>query len=90
MFPDRCSVTEEGNPCVNPPEFIVSIINDTGQYMIGMTCLKHKQIVAIKVDDLQNKDKIRSGKIAFEALKSVGTDCIRGDPDDLLQIDKQI
>ena len=90
MLPDRCSVSEEGKPCVNPPEFIVSVINDTGQYMIGMTCLKHKQIVAIKVDNLQSKGQIRSGKIVFEALKSVGTDCIRGDPSDLLQIGKHI
>ncbi len=86
MLPDRCSVTENSNRCVNPPEFIVSIINDAGQYMICVTCSKHKDLVAAKVILLQDEGKISSGKVSFEKIKAVGTDCIRCDPD-IVQID---
>ncbi|MDH5463090.1 MAG: hypothetical protein OEY17_03230 [Nitrosopumilus sp.] len=86
MLPDQCSVLEEGKQCVNPPEFIVSIVSDDDEYMVGVTCQKHKQIVSGKVGLLQNEGKIRDGKISFSPVKSVGTDCIHGDADDFIQI----
>jgi len=58
MLPDKCSVTEKGKQCVNPPEFIVSIIADKDEYMVGMACEKHKQIVSGKIGILQNEGKI--------------------------------
>ena len=87
MLPDKCSVTEEGKQCVNPPEFIVSIITDKEEYMVGVTCERHKQIVSGKIGILQTEGKIHDGKITFAPLKAVGTDCIRGDADDFVQID---
>ena len=35
MLPDRCSVMEEGTQCVNPPEYIVSVIAGNDEYMVG-------------------------------------------------------
>ena len=87
MLPDQCSVLEKGKQCVNPPEFVVSIIADKDEYMVGVTCEKHKQIVSGKIGILQNEGKIRDGKISFSPLKAVGTDCIHGDVDDFVQID---
>lgn len=87
MFPDRCSVLENEKQCVNPPEFIISVVVGTDEYMIGVTCQKHKEAVSAKVRDLQTKDKIPKGKIQFSGLKPVGTDCIRMDGDDLIKID---
>ena len=88
MLPDQCSVLEEGKQCVNPPEFIVSIVSDKDdEYMVGVTCQKHKQIVSGKIGILQNEGKIHDGKISFSPVKSVGTDCIHGDADDFIQID---
>ncbi len=87
MLPDRCSVTEEGKQCVNPPEFIVSIISDKDEYMVGVACEKHKQIVSGKIEILQNEGKIHDGKINFSPVKTVGTDCVHGDVDDFVQID---
>ena len=87
MLPDRCSVTEEGKQCVNPPEFIVSIISDKDEYMVGVACEKHKQIVSGKIVILQNEGKIHDGKINFSPVKTVGTDCVHGDVDDFVQID---
>ena len=87
MLPDQCSVMEEGKQCVNPPEFIVSIIDDKDEFMVGVTCEKHKQIVSGKIGILQSEGKIHDGKISFSTVKAVGTDCIHGDADDLVQID---
>jgi len=87
MLPDRCSVLEGGKQCVNPPEFIVSIISDKDEYMVSVTCEKHKQIVSGKIGILQNEGKVQDGKINFSPLKAVGTDCIHADPDDFIQID---
>ncbi len=87
MLPDQCSVTEKGKQCVNPPEFIVSIISDKDEYMVGVACEKHKQIVSGKIGILQNEGKIHDGKINFLPVKTVGTDCVHGDVDDFVQID---
>jgi hypothetical protein len=87
MLPDKCSVLEGGKQCVNPPEFVVSIVADKGEYMVGVTCDKHKQIVSGKIGILQNEGKLYDGKINFSPLKAVGTDCIHADVDDFVQID---
>ena len=87
MLPDQCSVTEKGKQCINPPEFIVSIISDKDEYMVGVACEKHKQIVSGKIGILQNEGKIHDGKINFSPVKTVGTDCVHGDVDDFVQID---
>lgn len=87
MLPDKCSVLEKRKQCVNPPEFVVSIIAGEDEYMVGVTCEKHKQIVSGKIKILQNEGKIHDGKISFSVLKAVGTDCIHADTDDFVQID---
>ena len=87
MLPDRCSIMEEGKQCINPPEFIVSIVADQDEYMFGVTCQKHKQIVSGKIRLLQNEEKLRNGKIIFSPVKAIGTNCIHGDSDDFVQID---
>ena len=54
--------------------------------MVGVTCTKHKDAVLEKLSILQNDEKIPKGKIQFSGLKSVGTDCVRADPDELIQL----
>ena len=86
MFPTRCSVKEKGKDCVNPPEYVISVINTNEEYMVGVTCNKHKNKISEKLTILQHEKKIPQGKIKFSRLKSVGTDCVRSDPDDLIQL----
>ena len=86
MLPDRCSVKEKGRDCVNPPEFVISVTEKDDEYMVGVTCQKHKDRISEKLIILQNENKIPKGKIKFSELKSVGTDCVRSDPDDLIQL----
>ena len=78
---------EKGIQCVNPPEFVVSVAVKKDEYMVGVTCNKHKQIVSGKIQFLQNENKIPHGKISFSPLKAVGTDCIHGDSDDFVDLD---
>lgn len=87
MLPDQCSVKEHDKQCVNPPAFVISVVVDEDEYMVGVTCQKHKNIVTGKLKILQNEGKIPSGKINFSGLKAVGTDCVKGNPDDFIQID---
>lgn len=89
MLPDRCSVTENGQQCVDPPEFIVSIIADNAsnnkcqdEFMVGLTCQRHKLIVSGKIGILQKQGKIHAGTVNFSPVKAVGTDCIHSDPGD--------
>lgn len=89
MLPDKCSIMENTKQCVNPPEFVVSVLVEKDEYMVGVTCKKHKQIVSGKILFLQNENKLPHGKINFSPLKAVGTDCIHGDPDDFVQLDSK-
>ncbi len=86
MLPIRCSVREKGKDCFNPPEFVISVLEEKQEYMVGVTCQKHREKVSAKLKNLQAGGKIPNGKIKFSPLKSVGTDCIRSDPDDLIQL----
>ena len=86
MLPDRCSVKHEGKACVNPPEFVISVVSDDGEYMVGVTCNKHREAVSGKLGILQNEGKIPKGKINFSGLKPVGTDCVKAGADDLIQL----
>jgi len=86
MLPDRCSVKEKGKDCVNPPEFVISVAENNDEYMVGVTCQKHKDRVSEKLMVLQTEGKIPKGKIKFSELRAVGTDCVRSDPDDLIQL----
>jgi len=62
------------------------VVSNNDEFMIGLTCEKHKKSVLLKISSLQNDGKIPKGIVKFENLKSVQTDCIRGDPDDLIQL----
>jgi hypothetical protein len=86
MIPTRCSVKEKGKDCVNPPEFVISVIETNAEFMVGVTCNNHKDKVSEKLLNLQEEGKIPKGKIKFSQLKAVGTDCVRSDPDDLIQL----
>lgn len=87
MMPDRCSVVKKNVQCVNPPMFIVSIVDGSDEYMVGLACETHRKVISDRIAMLQRDGKIPNGVMTFSPVKAVGTDCIRGDPDDLVQID---
>jgi hypothetical protein len=86
MLPEHCSIREKGVDCPMPPEFIISVKIEDGEYMVGVTCDGHKKSFVDKLKILQQEGKIPNGTISFTGLKAVGTDCIRMDPNDLIQL----
>ncbi len=86
LLPNKCSIRKGDKDCVNPPEDLITVVSGNDEFMLGITCEKHKTSVSSKIGTLQNDRKIPKGRIKFENLKSVQTDCIRGDPDDLIQL----
>lgn len=86
MLPDKCSIKESDSPCVNPPDFVISVVAGKDEYMVGVICENHKNFVSGKLNALQKDGKLPQGKIKFEKLKAVGTDCVRASPDDLIQL----
>ena len=86
MFPERCSVRKEGKDCQMPPEFVISVKSNDGEYMVGVTCDGHKMAFTKKLESLQQEGKVPQGTINFAGLKPVGTSCIKIDPNDLIQL----
>ena len=86
MLPEHCSIKEKTKDCPMPPEFIISIKMENEEYMIGVTCSGHKKTFFEELTQLQKDGKVPNGIIRLTELKAVGTDCIRMDPDDLIQL----
>ena len=86
MFPEHCSIRRKRQDCQMPPEFVISVKSADGEYMLGVTCDTHKNAFAEKIESLQKEGKIPLGTINFVGLKPVGTNCIRIDPNDLIEL----
>lgn len=69
-----------------PPEFVISIQSEDGEYMVGVACGGHKNAFSEKLESLQKEGKVPQGTINFAGLKPVGTSCIKIDPNDLIEL----
>lgn len=76
MVPERCSISIKGRACTLPPSRIVSIISGDEEYMIGLVCSDHVLLMKTKVLSMQNSGKLGMGKIKFQKIKPVMTDCV--------------
>jgi hypothetical protein len=69
-----------------PPEFVISIKSKDDEFMVGVTCERHKDTFAQRLGILQENGKVPKGTVNFSGLKPVGTNCIRIDPNDLIEL----
>ncbi len=69
-----------------PPEYVISIKSKNDEFMVGVTCERHKETFAKRLIVLQENGKVPKGAINFDTLKPVGTNCIRIDPNDLIEL----
>ena len=83
MLPDRCSIRYKDKDCPNPPSYVVSIMHDSGEYMVGVVCEEHRSQMESRLNIMQSNGEIPKGSIKFVELKSVGTDCITNYQNDL-------
>ena len=65
-----------GKPCSLPPSSIVSVLSENGEYMIGLVCNHHIVAMKTKTLSMQKSGKISKGKIKFQRLKPIMTDCV--------------
>lgn len=80
-------MVESCRQCTNTPSNVISIVASDGEYMVGVSCAHHSEAFLSHVKGLQRDGKLRDGTIKLEPLHAVGTDCIRGDADDLITPD---
>lgn len=86
MMPDRCAMVFKGRRCPNPPSYVVSVVSGSDEYMVGVACMHHRENIRNRIRMLQKGANLPEGIVRFTPLKPVGTDCIRADPDDMIQI----
>jgi hypothetical protein len=87
LLPEKCSIKVEGVPCQLAPSYVVSIASDQGEYMLAVVCDEHKDVLQGKLASMQNEAKVPSGKIKFESVRTVTTDCVVGMNEDYVDIE---
>jgi len=46
LLPNKCSIRKGDKDCVNPPEYVITVVSNNDEFMIGLTCEKHKESVS--------------------------------------------
>ncbi|HEX2014343.1 MAG TPA: hypothetical protein VLA68_03865 [Nitrososphaera sp.] len=87
ILPEHCSLKTEGKECPLAPSYVVSVVSDDGEYMLAVVCDDHRSVVEQRLRELQDNEKIRKGRIKFESIMTVVTDCIVGLNDDYVDLE---
>ncbi|MGI0036991.1 MAG: hypothetical protein ACRD99_01375 [Nitrososphaera sp.] len=87
LLPEKCSIKIEGEPCQLAPTYVVSVASEQGEYMLAVVCDEHQEVIQGKLLTLQEAGKIPRGKIKFESVRTVVTDCVMGMNDDYVDIE---
>jgi hypothetical protein len=77
LLPKQCSFRAENKPCNYPPSEVISVLTESGEYMVGVICPEHKSLVRGRIEQRQAKGEIPDGKIRFQDIKMVTTNCIK-------------
>lgn len=73
--------------CRLPPTHIVSVQSKEGEYMLAVVCDDHVKGIEGKLRGLQEEGRIPAGKIRFQPVLSVVTDCVAGMEEDYVEIE---
>lgn len=77
-LPKSCSFRSNRVNCALPPSYILSLQdNDNNEYMIGAVCDSHKNAIKTRIQALQASSRIPSGKIKFDPVIILGTNCLK-------------
>jgi hypothetical protein len=76
-LPKTCSFRDKDVDCPLPPSYIVSIGDNSEEFMIAVVCQDHRDQVENRLKTMQSARKIPQGKAKFQDIKLVVTDCIR-------------
>jgi hypothetical protein len=76
-LPKTCSFRDKDVDCPLPPSYVVSIGDNSEEFMIAVVCQDHRDQVEKRLKAMQSAKKIPPGKTKFQDIKLVVTDCIR-------------
>ena len=75
ILPEQCSAKLEGKECQLSPSYVISVKSHEGEYMLAVVCEDHKSAIEARLISMQDAKKIPRGRIYFDPIKAVVTDC---------------
>jgi hypothetical protein len=81
-LPKTCSFRDKDFDCPLPPSYIISVVNNGEEHMIAVVCQDHRNQMENWLNDMQSVGKIPRGKVKFQEIKLIVTDCVRDSDDD--------
>jgi hypothetical protein len=87
LLPESCSVKVDGVECKLPPTEVVSIQAKDGEYMVAVVCDDHRTGLEGRLRVLQKQGRVPEGKIHFQPVLPVVTDCVTGMEEDYVEIE---
>ncbi|HXG07731.1 MAG TPA: hypothetical protein VNI77_10455 [Nitrososphaera sp.] len=88
LLPEQCSVKVDGEACSLAPQYVVSVKSNEGEeYMLAVVCGHHKKGIQAKLTIMQEQNRIPQGRIHFQPIKAVVTDCIVGMNEDYVELE---
>jgi hypothetical protein len=75
ILPEQCSAKFEGKECQLSPSYVISVKSHEGEYMLAVVCEDHKSAIEARLISMQDAKKIPRGRIYFDPIKAVVTDC---------------
>jgi hypothetical protein len=69
-----------------PYSYIVSIASLKEEYMIGVVCINHRDILEERVRVMQLEGNVPMGTIKIQPAKIISTDCIKGTDEDRMEV----
>jgi hypothetical protein len=80
-LPNKCSYSSQRIQCNIPPSYLISI-DSNEEFLVGMSCEEHQELICKKLMLLQEKNLLPKGKIKIQNTKNVTTNCIKGTKED--------
>lgn len=87
LLPERCSIKIDGQECQLAPSFVVSVAAQDGEYMLAVVCDEHRAAMEGRLREMQNANRVPHGRIVFQQVKMVTTDCVTGVNEDYVDIE---
>ena len=87
LLPERCSAKVDGEECQLAPSHVVSVKSSEGEYMLAVVCGDHRAGIEARLGAMQKENKIPQGRIHFQPVKAVVTDCVAGMEEDYVEIE---
>ena len=90
LLPEHCSAKIDGEECQLAPSYVVSVKSPEGEYMLAVVCDDHKSGIEARLVAMQKEGRVPQGKIHFQPVKAVVTDCVMGANEDYIDLELKL